>query len=265
MNPAALPAPAPAVSAIAPKDLVEGLSKGLRLIEAFDEEHPRLTATQAAARCGITRTAARRHLLTLVHLGYASTDGKLFWLAPRVMRLGESFLGAARLPRLVQPFIQQLSQRTGETVNFSVLDAHEVLYLARSNSPRLISVGFHAGARAPAHVVAPGVVLAAAMTDEALATWLNAHAFSRYTSQTVTHHERFVEQIQGCRSRGYWIMEQQLDSGFTGVAMGLTDRRGQCHGAIGMTLQASLWNRDSILERLVPPLVSTVTSLRPVV
>ncbi|HEY6087659.1 MAG TPA: helix-turn-helix domain-containing protein, partial [Burkholderiaceae bacterium] len=120
---------------INPKDLIEGLGKGLRVIEAFDDEHPRLTASEAAQRAEITRSAARRHLLSLVHFGYAATDGKQFWLAPRVLRLGQSYLGAARLPRLVQPFIQRSSLQCGETVNVSVLDGHEVVYVARSSSP----------------------------------------------------------------------------------------------------------------------------------
>ena len=47
------------------------------MIEAFDDQHPRLTASQAGTRCGLTRTAARRYLLTLAHLGYVGSDGKL--------------------------------------------------------------------------------------------------------------------------------------------------------------------------------------------
>ena len=128
---------AASAAAINPKDLIEGLGKGLRVIEAFDDDHPRLTASEAAALAGITRTAARRHLLSLVHFGYAATDGKQFWLAPRVLRLGQSYLGAARLPRLVQPFIQRVSMQCGETVNVSVLDGHEVVYLARSKPAAL--------------------------------------------------------------------------------------------------------------------------------
>src|SRR3982750_2512730 len=85
------------------KDLIEGLGKGLRVIEAFDDDHARLTPSEAAQLTGLTRTAARRYLLSLVHFGYAGTDGKRFWLAPRVLRLGQSYIGAARLPRLVQP------------------------------------------------------------------------------------------------------------------------------------------------------------------
>ena len=84
------------------RDWIAGLEKGLAVIEAFDDQHPRLTASQAGARCGLTRTAARRYLLTLQHMGYVASDGKLFWLTPRVLRLGQSYLDAARLPRLLQ-------------------------------------------------------------------------------------------------------------------------------------------------------------------
>jgi IclR family pca regulon transcriptional regulator len=80
------------------------LEKGLSIIETFDDANPRLSASQTGQRCGLTRTAARRYLLTLTHLGYVATDGKLFWLTPRVMRLGQSYLESARLPRIVQPF-----------------------------------------------------------------------------------------------------------------------------------------------------------------
>ncbi len=86
------------------RDWIAGLEKGLHIIEAFDAEHPRLTATEMGARCGMTRTAARRYLKTLTHLGYVGTDGKLYWLMPRILRLGHADLESARLPRLVQPF-----------------------------------------------------------------------------------------------------------------------------------------------------------------
>jgi IclR family pca regulon transcriptional regulator len=247
------------------RDLVEGLAKGLKVIESFDDEHPRLTASQCAERCGITRMSARRHLLTLVHLGYAATDGKNFWLAPRVVRLGQSYLEAARLPRQTQPFLQQLSAVSGETVNLSVLDGHEVLYLGRSNSPRVVSVGFQRGARAPAHTVAPGVVLVAKMDDAETAAWIAAHEFTRFTPRTTSGPEQFLECVRGARAAGYWIMDQQLDLGFTGVATALTDRRGRVHGAIGMTLPVSVWNPAAIEAKLVPQLMATATSLRAVI
>ena len=247
---------------IAPADLIAGLGRGLAVIESFDDEHPRMTAAEVSARTGIPRTAARRHLLSLCHFGYAETDGKRFWLGPRVLRLGQSYLDAARLPRLVQPFIQRLSMATGETVNVSVLDGHEVVYVARSNSPRVVSIGFHAGARVPAHVVAPGAVLLATLPEESLQAWIAAHAFSGFSASTVTERELYLAQVHAARGRDGWISRGALDAGLVGVAVPLKDRRGDTKAAIGLTLQAGFWSDEQIHARLVPALLETAQTLR---
>jgi len=90
----------PSPSDLGKRDWIAGLDRGLRLIEAFDETHPRLSASTAARRTGMTRAAARRYLLTLQHLGYVESDGKLFWLTPRVLRLGWSYVDSANVARI---------------------------------------------------------------------------------------------------------------------------------------------------------------------
>jgi IclR family pca regulon transcriptional regulator len=245
------------------KDLIEGLGKGLRVIEAFDDDHNRLTPSEAGERAGITRTAARRYLLSLCHFGYAATDGRMFWLSPRVLRLGQSYLGAARLPRLVQPFIQRISMACGETVNVSVLDGHEIVYVARSNSPRLVSIGFHAGARAPAHVVSPGTVILSTFDEPALQRWLAEHEFTVFTPEGANAAERFADGVRAARALGHWVTEQQLDLGLRGIAVPLIDRRGECKGAVGMTLQTQGTTREQTVARLLPLLQETAQALRP--
>jgi IclR family pca regulon transcriptional regulator len=249
---------------VARHDVIDGLGKGLRVIEAFDDAHPRLTPSQVAERTGISRTAARRYLLSLLHFGYAESDGKLFWLTPRVLRLGQSYLEAARLPRLVQPFIQRLSMSTGETVNMSVLDGHEVVYVARSNPPRFVSVGYQVGARVPAHVVTPGVVILATWSDAALDAWLARHDFARFTAHTVSAPEPFRASVVAARSLGHWVTEQQLDMGMVGIGLALKDRKGDCHGALSMTLLAQTWNAASMTGQLLPLLHEAAQALRPV-
>jgi IclR family pca regulon transcriptional regulator len=247
------------------RDLIEGLGKGLRIIEAFDDDHPRLSPSEAARRTDITRTAARRYLLSLVHFGYAATDGKLFWLTPRVLRLGQSYLGAARLPRLVQPFIQRASMASGETVNVSVLDGHEVVYVARSNSPRIVSVGYHAGARAPAHTVTPGVVILATLDDAALDRWIAGHSFTAVSAHTLTDAARFRASVVEARTLGYWLIEQQLDAGLRGIAVALKNRHGECRGAVSMTLPIHPLTRQETIERMLPLLLEVVQALRPLI
>src|ERR1700748_911484 len=97
--------PLPAAKEIDRSLLIEGLGKGLRVIELFSDDHPRLTATEAGALAGLTRTAARRYLVSLVHYGYADTDGKHYWLLPAILRLGPRHLEAGRLPPLVRALV----------------------------------------------------------------------------------------------------------------------------------------------------------------
>ncbi len=263
--PPAATAPAAPRPPIDPADLVAGLGRGLAVIESFDDEHPRMTVADVASRTGIPRSAARRHLLSLCHFGYAQTNGKLFWLTPRVLRLGQSYLEAARMPRLVQPFIQRLSMTTGETVNVSVLDGDDVVYVARSNSPRVVSIGFHAGARVPAHVVSPGTVLLSALPDDVLQAWIAGHEFGGFTASTVVDRQAFLEQVLASRASDAWISRGRLDAGLVGVAVRLKDRRGETCAAIGMTLQSAYWDDARIASELVPALQETASLLRPLV
>ena len=117
---------------IARADLIEGMAKGMAVLESFDTQRQRLNATLAAERAGITRAAARRHLLTLAHLGYLETDGSYYWLAPKVLRFSGSYLASARLPRAVQPTLNRLAAQTQESFSAGVLDGDEVVVIGRS-------------------------------------------------------------------------------------------------------------------------------------
>lgn len=257
-----MPAAAPAIDRSL---IIEGLGKGLRVIESFSDEQPRLTATEAAQRAGLTRTAARRYLVSLVHFGYADTDGKHYWLLPSVLRLGQSYLHAARLPRLAQPFLQRMSMQTGETANLSVLDGHEIVYLVRSNSPRVISIGFHAGARLPAHVVSPGYAILSTFGAAQLDAWIEAHDFAMFTSHTITALADFRQAVASARELGYGWVNQYIDVGLCGLAVPLTDRKGRCVGALSTTFQAQSYPNQAFLTRLLPGLQDAAQAIRAVI
>lgn len=249
-------------AAVAAGDLIEAMGKCFAVVEAFDEDHDRLTTSELARLTGLSRPAARRHLLSLCHFGYAESDGRQFWLTPRVLRLGHSYLASARLPRLVQPALQRLALETGEGATFSVLDEHEVIYLARSSAPSRIALGYLPGMRAPAHIVAAGVVLAAQLDDTALDDWLAQHDFARFTSRTVTDAARFREMVMRARALDYWIGDQQGTVGLVGVAVAARDGKGRCRGALSITAPARGYTVKRLREEIVPQLRETALTLR---
>jgi IclR family pca regulon transcriptional regulator len=225
-----------------------------------------MTPTQAATRTGMTRTAARRHLLTLEHLGYVESDGKLFGLTPRVLRVGWSYFDSARLPKLVQPYLQQLSATLNESVYMSVLDEWELVFIARNGTSRVMTTGFVLGARVPAPLTSPGVVLLAYKPDEdAVHAWLNSTSLAPFTPHTLTNKVRLQEKIRQARADGFAVIEQQLQVGVRGVAVPVKDRHGEVVAALSTNMPIGRETTEAAANRVVHHLQETALAMLNVV
>lgn len=244
------------------RDWIAGLEKGLSIIEAFDDANPRMTASQAGVRCGLARTAARRYLLTLVYLGYMATDGKLFWLTPRVLRLGQSYLESARLPRIVQPFLQRVTAGTQEIAYVSVMDGDDVVYIARNGSNRSMNTGIVLGSRVQAQVTAAGMLMLSMRDPEWVENWLAHHELKAYTSHTINSKDRLLGELARIRQRGWAVSEQQLELTYRGVAVPLIDRRGDLAGALNVTMPIGHESTEDAVQRVLPVLIETARALR---
>ena len=261
-----LPEPTAAATAESPtldrRDWIAGLEKGLAIIECFDDAHPRLTATQAGQRCGLTRTAARRYLLTLMHLGFVATDGKLFWLTPKVLRLGQSYLESARLPRIVQPFLQRVTAGTHEIAYVSVLDGDETVYIARNGPNRTMNTGFVLGARVPAQVTAAGMLLLSARPEAELEQWIEQVQLKAFTSYSITSKDRLRVEFARIRAQGWALSEQQLELNYRGVAVPLLDRHGDLVGGLNVSMPMGHESSADAVARVLPVLQETARAMR---
>lgn len=244
------------------RDWIAGLEKGLSIIECFDDANPRLTASQAGTLCGLTRTAARRYLLTLQHLGYVASDGKLFWLTPRVLRLGKSYLESARLPRIVQPFLQRVTAGTQESAYVSVMDGDEIVYIARNGSSRAMNTGYVLGSRVQAQVTAAGLLMLSLRPADWVDNWLDSHELKAYTSYTIASKERMRIEMARVRSQGWSLSEQQLELYFRGVAVPLRDRHGDVAGALSVTMPMGHESSEDAVARVLSVLSETAQAMR---
>lgn len=247
------------------RDWIAGLEKGLAILEAFGDADPRMTAAQMGEKVGLTRTAARRHLLTLAHLGYVASDGKLFWLTPRVLRLGQAFIESSRLARLVQPFLQRITAGTQEISYLSALDGDDIVYVARNGPNRAMNTGFVLGARVPAHVTAAGMLMLAWREPPGAAEWLSRNTLRTYTSHTITDPEAMRNEFARIRQQDWALSEQQLELNYRGVAVALRDARGQIVGALNVTMPIGQESSEAAVARVLGVLRETAQALRPLI
>ena len=242
-------------------DFISSFAKGLSVIEAFGEATPRLSISDVSKITGLERATARRSLLTSAELGYAHYDGKYFTLSSRILRLGHSYLSATPLPRIVQPFLDRLSETTGESASVSVLDGNEVVYIARASQRRVMSINLSPGSRLPAYCASMGRVLLAALPEQQARNILETSNLKSNTPHTLTNIDTLIEELRRVREQGYALIDQELEIGLRSIAIPLFDTRGSVVAALNIGVQAARTEVVEMVERYLPVMRDTQASI----
>jgi IclR family pca regulon transcriptional regulator len=237
------------------RDMMGGLAKGLKVIEAFSAERPRLSIAEAADIAGLDRATTRRCLLTLSELGYAAYDGKFFTVTPRILRLGTGCLATMPLPRIVQPTLDRLSEEIGQSTSVSILDEWEIVYVARAAQQRVMSIALMPGSRLPAYCTSMGRVLLAARAEEEARALLEASPRVARTERTVTEMSALMVALEDVRRLGFATIDQEVETGLRSIAVPLRTSRGKTIAALNVGLAATAEPMADIVERYLPALL----------
>lgn len=232
---------------------VKSVEKAFTVLGAFTEERPLQSVSEVAAAADLSRAAARRFLLTLTELGYLSTDGTRFQLAPRVLNIGSAFLSNLTLPAIAEPHLKSLSADLQETASLCILDDVHVVYVARITSPRLVSVAVHVGTRFPAWATSMGRVLLASLDEPDLKDRVQRSDIRRFTANTVPDRDALLAEIRSVRERGWSVVREEYEEGLSGVAVPV-HRAGRVVAAANVSLHQPFGRAAGLEEVLLPRL-----------
>lgn len=237
-------------------ELVQSLARGLAVIETFGSDAAAQTLSDVARRAGLARATARRLLHTLVALGYAETDGRLFRLRPRVLDLGFSYLHAQGQWALAQPAMVALVEQVQESCSAAVLDETEIVYVARvPTRTRIVSVSLGLGSRLPAHATSMGRVLLAALPAERLdAVLARAAPLPRHTERSITDPRELRRALRTVREQGFSLVDQEFEPGLRSIAVPLHDAAGRTVAALNVGTHASRLSVADLERRVLPSL-----------
>lgn len=241
-------------------DVMGGFAKGLSVIEAFGRERDSLTIAEVARISGLDRATARRCLLTLVKLGYASSDGRYFELTPHILRLGHAYLTAS-LPRLLRPTLEDLASSIHESCSASVLDGHEIVYVARAAQERLMGVGLHPGSRLPAYCTSMGRVLLADLPPAHAKAVLERSERRSYTPRTLVDLAGLMDELERVRMQGYSIIDQEIETGACSIAVPIRNLSKKAVTAFNVALHVNRCAPDLLKERFLPALLRAQSQL----
>ncbi len=237
------------------RDFVQSLERGLAILQAFDADTPIMSLSEAAARTGMTRAAARRFLLTLVELKFVGSDGKRFWLRPTVLDLGYRYLAGQTWWHIAQPIVEELAKATNESCSVCVLDGSEVVYVCRAAVSRIVSVNLTIGSRLPAYCTAMGRAMFSLLPDAEVRVRLDESDIKKLTPSTVTSKRRLLELVSAVRATGYSLLDQELDMGLRALSVPMAIPSDTVVAAVGVSVQANRVSADELVKRHLPALV----------
>ncbi len=227
-------------------NFMTSLARGLAVIQAFSTRRDPLTISHVSSKTGFSRAAVRRCLYTLAQLGFAgSDDGRHFFLRPRILALGHSYISSMPLAAAAQPVLERISHLLHESCSIAALDGVDIVYVARANVTRIMSIDLRVGSRLPAYCTSMGRVLLANLPPEELESYLSRAELTRRTSRTIVSREKLRQVLRLIRRNGYSIVDQELEHGLRSMAVPIHNSGGKVTAALNVGAQAQ---RVSILE-----------------
>jgi IclR family transcriptional regulator, pca regulon regulatory protein len=247
-------------------NFMTSLARGLAVIQAFSQRQRELTVSQISAKTSFSRAAVRRCLYTLAKLGFAaSDDSRHFHLRPRILALGHSYISSMPLAAMAQPILESVSHILHESCSIATLDRADIVYVARANVTRIMSIDLVVGSRLPAFCTSMGRVLMAELPSEKLDEFLTRVEFKRYTERTVANAEKLRQVLRMVQRNGYSIVDQELESGLRSMAVPIHDSAGRVVAALNVGAHAQRVSIQDLQVRFLPHLKAAAQELRLVV
>jgi IclR family transcriptional regulator, pca regulon regulatory protein len=243
-------------------DFLEALARGLRVLEAFNDDRRQLRLSDIAKLVDLPRASVRRTLHTLVRLGYAEMDDRLFRLTPRVLRLARAYLLSNAVSDILQPAIERLSAEVREACSAAVLDGEDIMMIAHASPNRIIPVSSQIGFRLPAVATSLGRVLLAAMDDRQLDGFLSHALPEKVTNSTIVDKLELGKAIRQVRANGYALVDQEVEIGFRSIAVPLKKIDGRTIAALNIGVHSERTPLKAMRSHFFPRLRATADALQ---
>lgn len=231
---------------------VKSVGSALDVLECFATDGE-LGVSDIARRLGVAKSTAHRLLQTLGSRGFVEQDphSGQYRLGIHVYELGSLALARNALRHAALPFLRQVAAATGLTVNLSVPDGPDIVFVERIENSDGVRILGHVGRRLPAHTTSSGKAIAA--WNPAADAARRRAGFPPRVSHTVRTEADWDRCLESVRKVGFAVSHSESFDGASSVAVPVISRR-QAVASVSVFGPSEVIEPQ--VERLVPVLVA---------
>lgn len=214
-----------------PQYRIESVDNALRLLLLF-ETQPSIRLTDASNYLGVASSTAHRLMGMLLYRGFVRQNP-----ATRAYEPGQALSSIAFAIRrqvdirtLARPVLEQLFQKTRETVHFARLERTDTQFIDAIESSRAVRVGSRQGVTLPANCTATGKAMLSRLTQDQLRALYPNKELPGLTANSITSRVDLEAELSEIRRIGYATSREESEDGVTSVAVAFAGPSGTLYG-----------------------------------
>jgi IclR family transcriptional regulator, pca regulon regulatory protein len=247
-----------------PKNTVQSLAKGFRVLQAFTAEEPELKLAEVARRAGLDNGTAFRLLETLVRLGYLERfpETKQYRLTLKPLELGFNAIARMDLRTIAQPELRTLVGTVREAASIGILDRDEVVYIERYHEGQArLGVDIRVGSRLPAYCTAIGHSILAFLPRAETRHILGMSRRVRVNEHTPVTLEEIEERLTEVRAAGYAISDSEYIAGLRVLAAPILGADGCAIAALSVAAPSPRMPLKEFVALTAGPVTASATKI----
>lgn len=215
---------------------VQSLLRALSLLDALAENDDGQSLSAVAKTVGLPLSSAHRLLTTLQRKRFVRFDpAAMTWrVGVQAFIVGAGFARSRELAPIAMPFMRQLMERTGETVNLYVPNEGHAICISQVQSRQVIRAISRPGGSVPLHRSAAGKAILARMPEFEVDELLGEHAPPNAERLSAPERRKLCSELREIRSRGYAFDDEQVAAGLRCIASSIADENGSAPGAVSI-------------------------------
>jgi IclR family transcriptional regulator, carbohydrate utilization repressor len=228
------------------------------LMQALAGYHEPMSLKHLSQTTGLHASTAHRILndLTVNRLVERTSTGE-YKLGIRLLELGNLVKARLSVRELALKPMSRLHRHTGQTVNLSVRQGDEIVYIERAFSERSgMQVVRAIGGRAPLHLTSVGKLFLAADDDGIVADYAQRSKLHGQTLNSITQLGSLKQALAHTKQQGYATDEQELELGVRCIAVGIRDDSNQLVAGLSISAPA-----DRLQQQWIKPLQDTALDI----
>lgn len=240
--------------------MIQSIQRAAKILSLFKDANM-LSLAEISSRMELPKTTVFGLVSTLRAESLLEQDPetKAYFLGIGLFELTSLYRGRLNLRSIAMPYLRELADQTKDTVQLTILDGRDTVYLYKITTPNLMTFAVFEGIRAPGHCTSSGKAILAYMPVNQVATRFHSVELETPTQYSTASFEQLYARLQQTRAHGYAIDIQELHIGLCGVSVPLFDSHGEVCASICISFPYE--NYDSVIETKVPLLQATAVQI----